>query len=132
MSRKIKWERVQSILESTRPKIVAAWAFGSAQSGQVGAESDVDIGILVESTLSLDEQLDLLANLQKALQFEDIDLVVLNEANPILRFEAISGRSLFCRDAGQRAEFASLTAREYEDEMAFWQRGMAMRMRTAS
>jgi hypothetical protein len=32
--------------------------------------------------------------------------------------EVISGRPIFCRDAGERAIFASLTAREYENEMA--------------
>ena len=44
--------------------------------------------------------------------------------NAIVRFEAISGQSLFCRDLARRAEFASLTARKYEDEMAFWQRAL--------
>lgn len=45
----------------------------------------------------------------------------LNEANPILRFEAVSGKRLFCRDLSALAEFVSLAAREYEDEMAQWQ-----------
>lgn len=123
MSKKIEWERTISVWETT-PKVIAAWIFGSAQRGQISPSSDVDIGVLMESPPSLAEQLDLLAKLQAALQFEDIDLVILNEANPILRFEAISGRSLFCRDLDRRAEFASLTAREYEDEMAFLQRAM--------
>jgi len=35
--------------------------------------------------------------------------------------EAILGQPLFCRDLARRAEFASLTARKYKDEMAFWQ-----------
>ena len=59
------------------------------------------------------------ADLQQALQIEEIDLVTLNGANPILRFEAISGRSLFCRDMGNRAAFVSLAAREYEDEIGW-------------
>ncbi|MCB0197365.1 MAG: hypothetical protein KDJ65_35790 [Anaerolineae bacterium] len=88
---------------------------------------DIDIGILVETAPSLDELLDLLGRLQDALQFEDIDLIVLNEANPILRFEALSGRSLFCRDLSRRAEFASLTAREYEESMALWEWGLKQR-----
>jgi hypothetical protein len=41
-----------------------------------------------------------------------------NDANPILRFEAISGRSLYDRDLSRRAGFASLTARACEDAMA--------------
>jgi hypothetical protein len=70
-----------------------------------------------------------LGKLQSALNIEEIDLVVLNKANPILRFEAISGRSLFCRDLSRRAEFASLTAREYEDSMAMVERALAERKR---
>ena len=64
--------------------------------------------------------------LQAILQFDDIDLVAVDErSSPILRFEAVSGRSIYCRDSERRAEFVSLTAREYEDEMAFLRRGLA-------
>ena len=76
---------------------------------------------------SLDKQLELVAKLESALQIDNVDLVILNDANPILRFEAISGRAIYCRDMGQRAEFASLTAREYEDEMALWERALKSR-----
>jgi hypothetical protein len=41
-----------------------------------------------------------------------------------LRFEAISGQPVFCRDLARRAEFAALSAGEYEDETAFWQRAL--------
>jgi len=126
MSKKIEWEQVKSILEAT-PTVIAAWAFGSAQGGEVAEDSDVDIGLLMESSPSFDEQLELWVKLQKAIKVAELDLVVLNGANPILRFEAISGKALFCRDAGRRAEFASLTAREYEDSMALWQRGLTYR-----
>ena len=126
MPKKIEWEQVKLILEAT-PDVIAAWVFGSAQEGEVAESSDVDIGLLMESKLSFDEQLELWVKLQKAIKVAELDLVVLNEANPILRFEAISGRAIFCRDRGRRAEFASLTAREYEDSMALWQRGLAYR-----
>ena len=123
VARTIDWLRITRIWEDT-PGLVAAWAFGSSQDGHVGPDSDIDIALLFESPPSLEVQMALLAELQDTLHFEDIDLVVLNDANPILRFEAISGRPLFCRDMGRRAEFASLTARESEDEMALWQRAL--------
>ncbi|MFN8459583.1 MAG: nucleotidyltransferase domain-containing protein [Anaerolineae bacterium] len=122
----IDWQRVEEIL-AAHPQVMAAWAFGSAQSGQVNPGSDLDIGVLFERPPALTEQLELLVALQQSLQFEEIDLVALNEANSILRFEAISGRPLFCRDVGRRAEFASLTAREYEDEMALAERWVRAR-----
>ena len=123
MSRQIDWESTLPIWQAT-PAVVAAWAFGSAQDGFARAGGDVDVGILVDRPLTFDEQLDLLGRLQAALQFEDVDLVILNDANPILRFEAVSGRLLFCRDKQRMAAFVSLTAREYEDEMAQWQRAL--------
>jgi predicted nucleotidyltransferase len=123
MSTRIDWNRTKQVWD-TAPNVVAAWAFGSAQCGRVKTGSDVDIAVLMESSPSLDERLELLGRLQDALQVEEIDLLVLNDANPIARFEAILGLPLFCRDLARRAEFASLTAREYEDEMAFWQRAL--------
>lgn len=121
----VDWQRLEQVLAAV-PAVMAAWVFGSAQKGQIRPGGDLDIGVLFDSKPSFDEQLDLLGNLQQALQFEDIDLVPLNEANPILRFEVISGRAVFCRDAGRRVEFASLTAREYEDEMALLERWVRM------
>jgi len=49
---------------------------------------------------------------------EKVDLVVLNQADPILAFEAISGRFLCKNDQDQTAAFFSLVCREYEDVMA--------------
>ena len=119
----VEWQTATRVLAAHKD-IVAAWAFGSAQKGFLGPESDLDIGVLFRETPSFAEWARLRADLQQALQFEEIDLVTLNEANPILRFEAVSGRPLFCRDVGHRAAFVSLAAREYEDEMAWVQHRM--------
>jgi predicted nucleotidyltransferase len=121
----VDWQRLEQVL-AAMPKVIAAWVFGSAQSGQIREGGDLDIGVLFDSKPSFDEQLALLGELQQAVPFAEIDLVPLNDANPILRFEAISGRAVFCRDISRRAEFASLTAREYEDEMALLERWVRM------
>ena len=120
----IDWTALTELLEG-RPAVLAAWAFGSSVIGRATPESDLDIGVLFTAPPSLDEWADLRADLQEALQIEEIDLVVLNGASVVLRFEAISGRRLVCRDPEAVAGFASLTAREYEDEMAFAARGLA-------
>src|SRR4029079_16332926 len=84
------------------PKVIAAWAFGSAQGGQIAKGSDLDIAILVDPPLLFEELTDLVGALQDAFHFENIDLVPLtNNSSPILRFEAVSGRLLFCRDAAK-------------------------------
>lgn len=120
MSRQIDWQKTIPIWEAN-PKIVAVWAFGSAMDGMMREGGDVDTAVLTTTPLTFDKQLTLLGRLQAALHTDDIDLVILNDANPILRFEAVSGKRLFCRDLSAMAGFVSLTAREYEDEMAQWQ-----------
>ena len=110
---------------SNHPQVVAAWVFGSAQDGYVRQGSDLDIGVLFAQAPALDAWADLRADLQQAVELEDIDLVVLNRANPVLRFEAVSGHAVYCRDAARRAEFVSLTAREYEDALAWVQQSVS-------
>ena len=124
--RTIDWQQTTPIWQET-PDVIAAWAFGSAVDGRVAPGSDVDVGVWFEARPTFEQQFDLVARLQEVLGVDEVDLVVLNDANPILRFEVISGRSLFCRDKSRRAGFASLTAREYEDEMAFWEQGLRSR-----
>ncbi|MHB8765035.1 MAG: type VII toxin-antitoxin system MntA family adenylyltransferase antitoxin [Deferrisomatales bacterium] len=121
MPRRINWNKTVAIFEKN-PRIVAAWGFGSAQSGMARAGGDVDVGVLFSAPPDLDELADLREALQTALDFDDVDLVPLNRASPALRFEVVSGRRLYCRDPGQRAAFVSLVAREHEDERAFYRR----------
>ena len=119
----VDWRVLEQVLEE-EPDLIAAWVFGSAQEGQVRPEGDLDIGVLFASRPSLSVRAGLRAKLQQVLRIDAIDLVVLNDASPLLRFEALSGRPVFCRDPDRRAVFASLTAREYEDECAVLQQGM--------
>jgi predicted nucleotidyltransferase len=83
----VEWPALERVLAHT-PPVVAAWVFGSAQGGQIQPGSDLDIGVLFEAKPSLDELIDLIGHLQQALQFETIDLVSLNEANPIRNYSA--------------------------------------------
>jgi len=121
----VDWQVIEKVCESFT-NVQAAWVFGSAREGSIKPGSDLDIGVLFFAASSLDERVMLREQLQKSLSFDDIDLVILNEASPITRFEAICGRRVFVRDRSRWAEFFSLTAREYEDEMAFLQKGMTI------
>jgi predicted nucleotidyltransferase len=126
MSRQVDLAALTPIWQA-QPNLIAVWLFGSAQSGEVQPGSDLDFGLLFAAPPSLDELTGLSMQLQRTLDFDQFDLVPLNTAHPYLRFEAISGRPLFCRDLDRRAEFASLAARDYEDEWAFWQKGLRYR-----
>ncbi len=98
--------------------IIGIWLFGSAASGEIPDGSDVDIAILFGDNPGFDELTTCRSLLQRAVGVDNIDLVILNGASVILRFEALSGRRILCCDEVRCAEFASLSAREYEDEMA--------------
>ena len=120
---KVNFESIRDALRA--PGIVGGWLFGSARHGDVRVGGDVDIGVLFDVKPGLDALAECRARLQKALGFDDIDLVPLNDASPILRFEALCGTRIYCADEDRCAEFASLTAREYEDEMAMSHRWTA-------
>jgi predicted nucleotidyltransferase len=126
MSRAIDWATLEPVWADS-PEVIAAWAFGSARDGRLRDGSDADVAVLLARRPTFDEQLDLLGRLQAALHLDEVDLVVLNDANAILRFEAVSGRRLFNRDPVALAKFVSLTAREYEDEMAQYEDALRRR-----
>lgn len=113
----LDWEKLQNMWHH-HPQVIAVWVFGSAQDGFVRTGSDVDFGVLFYEKPRLDDLVDLRAELQETLQLEDIDVVPLNDASPILRFEALCGRCLYSADDVRRVEFTSCASREYEDEMA--------------
>lgn len=111
------WKTVEHLL--------GVWVFGSGQKGFLQQNSDLDFGLLFSSLPTIEDLTTLRARLQLALSVEEIDLIVLNDVNPILKFEAISGNNLFCHDLDKCAAFVSLCAREYEEAMAFLKYGMA-------
>lgn len=125
-NRTIDFEKIEDIFQKI-PSVTAAWIFGSAKDGCAAEGSDLDVGILFSQDPSVNELLDLQGDIQAATGTEDIDMVVLNKANPILAFEVISGTPVFCRDVEKRAGFASLTACEYEDSMCMISDALAQR-----
>ncbi len=106
------------------PGLVTAYHFGSSARGE--SSGDVDVAVLMKSPPDHEVIGALLAAIQDALGRDDVDLVILNSATPILAFEAISGRRIATADVEAAAAFESLTAREYEDEWARMQRAQRL------
>jgi predicted nucleotidyltransferase len=96
------------------PRVQLVYAFGSAASRSAGPLSDVDIAVLLGARLDWDAERELRGRLDAAVP--GVDLVILNEPPPALRFEIItSGRSLFVRDPRERAEFEILSLSRFLD-----------------
>ncbi len=115
------------------PQVVAATVFGSARDGWIRPGSDLDVAVLFDRPPAADAFLRFYADLCDQLPgVEKVDLVVLNQTEPILAFEALRGRFLCKNDPDQTAAFFSLVCREYEDVMAMvadQQRDSACRFR---
>lgn len=81
------FQRVASALDA-RTEVLEAYVFGSVARGEATGHSDVDVAVFVARN-ALDVPgfgyaAELTAHLQSALRRSDVDLVVLNEAPPVL------------------------------------------------
>jgi len=103
-----------------RPEIQAAYVFGSVASGRARADSDVDVAVLIDRRVPpgriLKYRLKLMADLGTALHRSDVDVVILNEASPLLAHRVLSqGTLVFERSASARVRFQTKTAGLYLD-----------------
>ena len=103
---------------SDHQRIAFAFVFGSARFGKlVRHDSDIDIAVWLTPPINVDDQLGMIEMCQNALQYDNIDLIVLNKASTLLCFEAISGIPLVINDWDIYVDFFSETSRYYEDQM---------------
>jgi predicted nucleotidyltransferase len=105
---------------SKKREIQAAYVFGSVASGRVRPGSDVDIAVLLNPKSarlgSLRYRLQLAAEIANAIGRSDVDLVILNDASPVLAHQVLSkGKLAFERSARARIEFQVRTVNTYLD-----------------
>ena len=95
-----------------------AYLFGSRADGNADEQSDIDIACYLEGGDPTD-RFRRASAAQRALQRDapvGVDVVVLNDATPVLRFEATRpSRVLFCDDEEFRLALELRWFREYED-----------------
>jgi len=107
------YDRVVELLKAD-PRVRLVYAFGSAASGVTGPLSDVDVAVLLDAPLAWDAERELRGRL--GMLVPRLDLVILNEASPALRFEVVtSGRCLLARDAREQAEFEIVSLSRFLD-----------------
>ena len=115
--------------------VEVAILFGSAAEGRLRPDSDIDIGILcsVGRDMGLDGELALGADLERVFGRE-VDLVRLDTASTLLRFEASHGRCLHEARENAFADFVARALLEYEDLRPILRRcaeGMFRRLKAA-
>ncbi len=103
-----------------REGVVAAMLIGSQARAAAGPLSDVDVGVWHEPDLDpaarLRLRLDLTSATARALGTEEVDVVLLNGATPLMRHRAIrDGRRLVERDPKARVRLEARALLEYLD-----------------
>ncbi len=96
--------------------------FGSHATDRTTAESDVDIAVQTERPemiADLDYHLNLTAELSACLEQGEIDLVFLNEADPLLKAEVGRDAKVLFEEDDAFANFAVRTMKEFDDARYF-------------
>ena len=113
-------EEIKTLL-SPREEIILAYLFGSFSKGVSSSRSDIDIAVLIHENISEKEypygyRSELLTYLMKGLRTNRIDLVILNDAPPFLKFQVIHhGRIILSRSETKRIDFQVKTISRYND-----------------
>ncbi|HDQ92797.1 MAG TPA: nucleotidyltransferase domain-containing protein [Synergistetes bacterium] len=110
-------KKIESILEEYfKNSQIARLAIlmGSFAKGTAREKSDVDVAILfgapcdAEKTIETSETLSLLLK-------REVDLVVLDDAGPIIKMQALKSGKILYREMGAYEDFFARTLNEYSD-----------------
>lgn len=111
-------EQLSSLLERA-DDVAFAYLYGSsAHRNELKPGSDTDIAVYFLSKPDIDRVYELMKSLEKLLDKQTLDLLVLNDCEDyILLNEVLKGELISCRNQDIHASFFSWTLRMYEDEM---------------
>jgi len=118
MTNMLRLENTDSIF--TDYQVILAYLFGSQARGEAGPLSDVDIAVMFAPDLSKQIRFQHILNLSYGLgvilQRNDVQVVDLAEASPLLRHRVYyDGRLLYCPDDTVRVKFEMTALRDYVD-----------------
>lgn len=97
------------------PAVEAVYPFGSHADGCANEQSDLDLGVVGSPELLATDRVSMLADFVIE-GFDRVDLVFLDQADPVVRFEAVSrNRLLFRTPEFDHGSYVSRNLREYFD-----------------
>lgn len=128
---KLDVDKLTELLRQQCPEIRLAFLHGSAKDGFVKKGSDIDIAVLTDGKPSLKLYEKIYDIVDSVAGKVDCDVGILNNAEPVFRFEALKGKVLFYRNQEEYLRFFSLTCREYESQMADYERQRRYRLMKA-
>lgn len=92
------------------------YIFGSYAKGNNRKDSDIDIALLLNGEIDPYTKLNILGALVDIFKTENIDLVILNDVNEVLRFQVIKyGKLIYMESQLSKVLFETRTMSEYMD-----------------
>jgi hypothetical protein len=123
-------ESIKKLLEDAGTRL--GYLFGSAARGFERRDSDLDVAILLDEKVPEHRfgeiRLRLLTHLVGLTHTNDVDLVILNIAPPLLAFEVISSGRLFLGSEPDRVRFEVRSIKHYIDTRPLRDRSAASLM----
>lgn len=105
-------------LFSHKPEIILAYLFGSVAEGKTHKFSDIDIGVYYKKEPSLKQYLQLINDVCEILETDDVDVVNMNSASPLIVHDILSyGKLLSCSNDDFYVNLRINTLRQYDDMM---------------
>lgn len=111
-------DNLKSLLQEYDIKLI--YIFGSYAKGNNNANSDLDIAVLLNNDYDPMDKLSLIGDLTSIFKRDDIDLVVLNSANSVLKHQVIKyGKLIFMENEDIKVNFEVRVLKEYMDMEPF-------------
>ena len=111
MIEKANEERIREVLAPFGP--AAVYVFGSAATGRIRSDSDLDLAILPSAPISALKLFEARMQLAEIVR-RDVDLIDLSSASTVLCKEVLAGgRLLYETDVLRRAEFEMYSLSDY-------------------
>ncbi|HOP64584.1 MAG TPA: nucleotidyltransferase domain-containing protein [Spirochaetota bacterium] len=122
-------EKLADAIREKLPAVLFACIFGSsAETFVVKPYSDLDIALYLSEKPSLSFFSTLQEICEEIVGPVRVDAGILNNTEPVYRFEAIKGHLLFTRDLETWLKFFSVTCREYETQMFHYEKQRRYRL----
>jgi uncharacterized protein len=107
--------------------------YGSTIAGRTHARSDIDLGVVLAHVPSMDEYGALVTDLQQLFPGHDVDLAILNHADPLFLKKVLERCSLLYGSVSQLQQLKLYAFKRYQDHRRFlaMEREYVRRRRTA-
>lgn len=109
---------IKNIFQKNR--VVLAYLFGSAAKGKTTKLSDFDLAVLLNKVVKPNKyfavRLSLLDKLGRIIKNKPLDVVILNEASPLLAQMVTSrGKIIYCQNNNIKTDFQIKTLKNFDD-----------------